>query len=88
MSEKFLQVERPKFHTYYSFQAEEYFAYFLLGRKYSDLSEDVDAGCCSSSWLLRGRDQRERRFLGGKKPAEALILSSLKLELRLKGEPL
>lgn len=26
--------------TYYSFQAEECLAYFLLGRKYSDFSED------------------------------------------------
>lgn len=62
-----LWVERPKLHTYYSFQAEECFAYFLWGREYSDFSGDVDAASCSSSCWLRGRDQRERRFVGGKK---------------------
>lgn len=62
-----LWVERPKLHTYYSFQAEECFAYFLWGRDYSDFSWDVDAASCSSSCWLRGRDQRERRFVGGKK---------------------
>lgn len=80
-----LWVERPKLHTYYSFQAEECFAYFLWGRKYSDFSGDVDAASCSSSCWLRGRDQRERRFVGGeKKRAEALILSNLRFEWRLK----
>lgn len=34
---------RPKLHTYYSFQDQECFTYFLLGRKYSDFSEEVEA---------------------------------------------
>lgn len=66
-----LWVERPKLHTYYSFQAEECFAYFLWGREYSDFSGDVDAASSSSCWL-RGRDQRERRFVGGKKSEQRL----------------
>lgn len=67
VSQKLLGVERPKSHTRYSFWAEESFAYFLLGRKYSDSSEEGNAVSCASSWLLRGKDQKERRFLEEKK---------------------
>ena len=88
VSEKPLWVERPKLHTYYSFQAQECFAYFLLGRKYSDFSKELEA-VSYYSWWLRGRNQRERRFLGLKKKkklAEALILNNLKFELGPKEE--
>lgn len=69
------------------------FAYFLLGRKYSDFSEEMDAASCSCLGCP-GEESKERKNKkisgegGGEeeeKLAEALIPSNLKLELRLKG---
>ena len=60
VSEKPLWVERPKLHTYYSFQAQECFAYFLLGRKYSDFSKELEA---VSYYLVAQRKKPKRKAI-------------------------
>lgn len=50
----------PKLHTYCSLQAEDCFAYFLLGRKYSDFSEEMDAASCSCLGCP-GEESKERK---------------------------
>ena len=80
-------MERPKLHTYYSFQAQECFAYFLLGRKYSDFSKELEA---VSYYLVAQRKKPKRKAISRvkkkKKLAEALILNNLKFELGPKEE--
>lgn len=85
VSQKLLWV-RPKLPPISPFKQRSVLHISSWEEKYSDFIEEVDAVSCSPSWLLRGRDQRERRLLGKKrKLAETLMLSNLRLEWRLKG---